>query len=130
MAPEPTPPKKDGSEWRPVVTLDRRALIAILVGVCILSSAIGAGFGLIAETGPAGTPGKRGPAGPEGPEGPEGPSGAAELEGLEAEVEELREEVNEGNNLENRVEELEAAVEEGFGGISPDDICREFEDLC
>jgi hypothetical protein len=128
MASEPAP-RKGGGEWRPVVTLDRRALIAILVGVCILSSAIGAGFGLIAETGPAGTPGKQGPAGPEGPEGPEGPSGAAELEGLESEVEELRGEVDAGSDLEGRVEELESAVE-GFGGISPDDICREFEDLC
>jgi hypothetical protein len=130
MASEPGPPKKGGGEWRPVVTLDRRAFIAILVGVCILSSAIGAGFGLIAETGPAGTPGKRGPAGPEGAEGPEGPSGAAEIEGLEAEVEELRGKVGDSSDLESRLEELESAVEEGFGGISPDDICREFEDLC
>jgi hypothetical protein len=129
MTPEPAPPKQGGGEWRPVVTLDRRALIAILVGVCILSSAIGAGFGLIAETGPAGTPGKQGPAGPEGPEGPEGPSGAAEVEGLEAEVEELRGEIADGSDLESRVEELESAVEE-VGGISTDEICREFEDLC
>jgi hypothetical protein len=125
MASEPAP-KQGGGDWRPVVTLDRRTLIAILVGVCILSSAIGAGFGLIAETGPAGTPGKRGPA---GPEGPEGPSGAAEIEGLEAELEELRSEVGDSGDLESRIEELESAVE-GFGGISPDDICREFEDLC
>lgn len=129
MAPEPAPPKRSG-EWRPVVTLDRRAFIAILVGVCILSSAIGAGFGLIAETGPAGTPGKQGPAGPEGPEGPAGPSNQGEIEGLEAEVEELRGEVGDSSDLESRLEELESAVEEGFGGLSPDDICREFEDLC
>jgi hypothetical protein len=130
MTPEPEPgPRKNGGDWRPVVTLDRRALIAILVGVCILSSAIGAGFGLIAETGPAGTPGKQGPAGPAGPEGPEGPSGAAEIESLEGEVEELREEVGNGSDLESRVEELESAVEE-VGGISTDDICREFPDLC
>jgi hypothetical protein len=129
MAAEPGP-KKGGSDWRPVVTLDRRALIAILVGVCILSSAIGAGFGLIAETGPAGTPGKRGPAGPEGPEGPPGDSNSGEIEGLEAELEELRGEVGDSGELEGRIEELESAVEEGLGGISPDDICREFEDLC
>jgi hypothetical protein len=128
MAGEPGP-RQGGGDWRPVVTLDRRTLIAILVGVCILSSAIGAGFGLIAETGPAGTPGKRGPAGPEGPEGPRGPSNAGQVEGLEAEVEELRGEVGDGSDLEDRVEELESALED-LGGISAGDICQEFPDLC
>jgi hypothetical protein len=128
MASEPAP-KKGGGEWRPVVTLDRRTLVAILLGVCILSSAIGAGFGLIAETGPAGTPGKRGPAGPEGPEGPRGESNSGEIESLEAELEELRGEVSDSRDLEGRIEELESAVED-FGGISGGDICREFPDLC
>jgi hypothetical protein len=128
MASDPGAGKGAGA-WRPVVTLDRRTLIAILLGVCILSSAIGAGFGLIAETGPAGSPGKQGPAGPEGPEGPAGESNSGAVEGLEAEVEELREELGDSGDLESRIEDLESAVE-GIGGISTDDICREFPDLC
>ena len=127
MASEPAP-QKGGGGWRPLVTLDRRALIAILVGVCILSSAIGAGFGLIAETGPAGTPGKQGPAGPEGPEGPEGPSGAAEIEGLEAEVEELRGQVEESEEVGGRLDELESEVS-GLGGVT-DELCEELDFFC
>lgn len=127
MAAEPEP-KKGGGEWRPVVTLDRRALIAILVGVCILSSAVGAGIGLLAETGPAGTPGQRGPVGPEGPEGPEGPSGAAEVDGLEAEVEELREQVEDAEGLAGTVEDLEAEIEE-LGGVAAE-LCAQIDDFC
>ena len=127
MPPEPAPKKQPG--WRPVVTLDRRAFVALLVGVCVLSSAVGAAFGLIAETGPAGVPGKRGPEGPEGPAGPAGPSNQAEIEALEADVEALREETGDRGELEERVEELESELE-GFGGLSPDDLCREFPDLC
>ena len=126
MAPEPAPKQR---QWRPVVSLDRRAFVAILVGVCILSSAVGAGFGLLAETGPAGTTGKRGPAGPEGPEGPAGPSNQAEIEALEAEVGELQEEASDRGELEERVEDLEAALE-SIGSVSPDDLCEEFEVFC
>lgn len=122
-------PEEPKREWRPVVTLDRRVFVAILVGVCILSSAVGAAFGLIAETGPAGVPGKRGPAGPEGPEGPAGASNQGRIEGLEADVEELQEEVTAAGDLETRIEELESGLE-GTGGFSPDDICQEFPDLC
>ena len=127
MAPEPA--ERKGGEWRPVVTLDRRALIAILVGVCVLSSAIGAGIGLIAETGPAGVPGKRGPAGPEGPEGPAGPSNQGEIEELEAKVEGLREEVADSGELEGRVEDLEAVIE-SLGSASPGDLCDELGLFC
>jgi hypothetical protein len=126
MAPEPAPRK--GGEWRPVITLDRRAFVAILLGVCILSSAVGAGLGLIAETGPAGTPGERGPVGPEGPQGQRGPSGAAEIEGLEAEVEELRGEIVDSEGVESRLDDLESALE-GLESFSPD-LCDEFEALC
>lgn len=123
---KPEDPKQ--REWRPVVTLDRRAFVAILVGVCILSSAVGAGFGLLAETGPAGVPGKRGPAGPEGPEGPPGASNQGEIEELEAEVGDLQEEVAAAEDLETRIEELEAELGD-LGGIAPE-LCSQFEELC
>lgn len=124
-----TPEEPNQRDWRPVVTLDRRAFVAILVGVCILSSAVGAAFGLIAETGPSGVPGKRGPVGPEGPEGPAGSSNQGEIEELEAAVEELREEAADRSELESRVEDLESALE-GIGSVSPDDLCEEFGILC
>jgi hypothetical protein len=127
MATEPAP--KKGGDWRPVVTLDRRAFAAILVGVCILSSAIGAGFGLIAETGPAGSTGKRGPAGPAGPEGPAGPSNQGKIEDLEAELEELQGEVSDGQGLEDRLEEVESALEE-LQGFDPAELCSEFDAFC
>jgi len=123
-----TEPAEKGGEWRPVVTLDRRAFIAVLVGVCILSSAVGAAIGLIAETGPAGVPGKHGPAGPEGPEGQEGPSGAAEIGGLEEEVEELRGEIEESGSLETTIEDLESEVEDLRGIAS--ELCLEIDAFC
>jgi hypothetical protein len=109
-------------------TPEPRVFVAILVGVCILSSAIGAGIALLAETGPAGTPGKRGPAGPEGPEGPEGPSGAAEISQLEAEVEDLRGQVEEGEDLEGAIESLETEIDDLNGVAS--EICLEVELFC
>jgi hypothetical protein len=127
MGTEPAAERK-GGEWRPVVTLDRRTLIAILVGVCILSSAVGAGIGLIAETGPAGVPGERGPAGPEGPEGPEGPSGAAEIGGLEEEVEELRDEIEGGSELEATLEDLEGEIDDLREIAS--ELCLEIDAFC
>jgi hypothetical protein len=111
-----------------MISLPRNQFIALIVGVCILSAAIGSGLALLAETGPSGARGEQGPRGPKGPEGPEGPSGAAEVEGLEAEVEELRAQVEEGNDLgdiESRLDDLESEIS-GQGGLGPEELCEEF----
>jgi hypothetical protein len=112
-----------------MVSLPRNQLIALIVGVCVLSAGIGSGLALIAQAGPAGPAGKRGPAGPRGPEGSEGPSGAAEIGGLEAEVEELRGRVEDSEELEGRLEDLEAEVA-GIEGFTPEQLCEEFELSC
>ena len=85
-----------------MVSMTQRNFVLLLVGVCILSAGIGSGLALLAQTGPTGAKGKRGPEGkrgPRGPQGPEGKSATAEVEGLEAEVEELRGRVEEGEEL-------------------------------
>ena len=58
-----------------LISISRRNLIAAIVGVCILSAAIGAGVTLLAKTGPAGTAGVTGARGPRGFPGPQGPKG-------------------------------------------------------
>jgi hypothetical protein len=112
-----------------MVSMPQKQLIAILLGVCVLSAGIGSGIALLAETGPAGAAGKRGPAGPEGPEGPAGPSGAEEIGALEAEVEELRSEIDGSESLEGRLEELESEIS-GLDGVA-EELCGEvFEESC
>lgn len=114
---------------RPLVSLPQKQFIAILVGVCILSAGIGSGLALLAETGPAGPAGKRGPTGAEGPAGPEGPSGAEEIGSLEAEVEELRGELEGTEELEARLDELESELS-GLGGVA-EELCGEvFGESC
>lgn len=54
------------------MSLSRRFLVVLLVGVCILSAGLGSGITLLAKTGPAG------PAGPAGPRGLRGPAGQTE----------------------------------------------------
>lgn len=112
-------------EHRPSVTLPRNQLIALIVGVCILSAAIGSGLALLAQTGPAGPAGQQGKRGPQGKQGPEGPSGAAEIGGLEEEVGELEGRVEDVEELEGRIENLESEFAEG-GGVSPSEFCEEF----
>ncbi|MGE0065865.1 MAG: hypothetical protein AB7T48_00780 [Solirubrobacterales bacterium] len=114
-----------------MVSLPRTQFIALVVGVCIISAAIGTGVALLAQTGPAGPAGKQGATGPRGPEGPEGPSGAAEVEGVEIELEELRGEIEGGSDvgeLESRVEELEEEVA-GLGGVTSE-LCSELDFFC
>ncbi len=103
---------------RPMVSLQRNHLIALVVGVCVLSAGIGTAVALLAQTGPEGPAGEQGKRGPAGPEGPEGPSGAAEVEGLEAEVAELRGQLEASAELEGRIEQLEDQVSglRGIGG--------------
>jgi hypothetical protein len=113
-----------------MVSMTQRNFILLLVGVCVLSAGIGSGLALLAQTGPSGAEGARGPAGPRGPQGPEGPSGAAEVEGLEAEVQELRGEVENSGELEGRLESLEDEISGLSGSGSPSEICEELELPC
>lgn len=111
-----------------MVSMTQRNFVLLLVGVCVLSAAIGSGLALLAQTGPSGPAGARGPAGKQGREGAEGPSGAAEIGGLEGEVEDLRGRVEEGEELEGRVEDLEAEIS-GLSG-SRSALCEELELPC
>jgi hypothetical protein len=111
-----------------MVSMSQRNLVLLLVGVCVLSAAIGSGLALLAQTGPSGPAGPRGPAGRQGPEGQEGPSGAAEVAGLEEEIEDLRGRVEASEDVENRLETLEAELSEFSGPNSA--LCEELELPC
>jgi hypothetical protein len=113
----------------PVVSLPQKQFIAIIVGVCVLSAGIGSGLALLAQEGPEGPrgkAGKQGPAGKEGAQGPEGASATAEVEALEAEVDELRGQVEEADELEARVEDIESALSGAGGSL----LCEEFGLFC
>ncbi|HVV89848.1 MAG TPA: hypothetical protein VHB53_05090 [Solirubrobacterales bacterium] len=125
-------------EQKPIVSLPRNQFIALVIGVCVLSAAIGSGLALLAQTGPEGPAGKQGPrghAGKQGPRGPAGESAGEELGELEAEVGELRGEVeelggesSEVGKLEERVESLEEELE-GFSGLT-EELCGEGSFVC
>jgi hypothetical protein len=108
--------------------MTQRNFVLLVVGVCILSAAIGSGLALLAQTGPSGATGPRGPAGKPGPAGPEGPSGSAEVGALEEEVEELRGRVEGAEELEARIEDLEGEIGGLSGGAS--ELCEELELPC
>ncbi len=108
--------------------MSQKQFVAIIVGVCVLSAAIGSGLALVAQTGPEGPAGKRGPAGKQGPRGPRGASAAPQVEALESEVEELRGRVEGTEELEGRVEELESQLS-GLGGPNST-LCEEFGIFC
>jgi hypothetical protein len=122
--------------------MPRNQLIALVVGVCVLSAAIGSGLALLAQTGPHGPAGKQGPRGPQGKRGPAGQSAAGEVAGLEEEVGELAGQVEslesaleevagEGGDtgqLESRIEGLEEEVAE-LGGLRSE-LCGELEFIC
>jgi hypothetical protein len=126
------------------MSMPRNQFIALIIGVCVLSAAIGSGLALLAQTGPKGPAGKQGPrghAGKPGPEGPAGESAGEELGALEGEVEELRgevegvrEEVGEAGEsgevaeLEERVATLEEEIE-GFAGFAQE-LCGEESLVC
>src|ERR1700759_1711111 len=123
-------------EQKPLISLPRNQFIALVIGVCILSAAIGSGLALLAQTGPKGPAGERGPRGHKGKQGPQGPTGESageELGALEGQVEELRgaveaaEESSESNGevgrLEERVEALEEQVE-SYSGLT-EELCGE-----
>jgi hypothetical protein len=114
-----------------MISLPRNQLIALIVGVCVLSAGIGSGLALLAQEGAAGPAGKRGSAGPrgeKGAEGPEGASGAAEIGGLEAEVEDLRGRLEQSEELEGRLEDLESEVA-GIEGVTSE-LCEEIDLFC
>jgi hypothetical protein len=122
---------------KPTISLARNQFIALVIGVCVLSAAIGSGLALLAQTGPDGPAGKQGPrghAGKRGPRGPEGESAGEELGALEGEVEELRAEVEEGGEsgevgeLEERVEVLEEELE-SYSGLAQE-LCGEGSFVC
>jgi len=127
-------------EQKPIISLPRNQFIALVIGVCVLSAAIGSGLALLAQTGPQGPAGKQGPrghAGKQGPKGPAGESAGEELGELEGEVEELRGTVEEQGeaNESGRVEELEERIEslegelEGFSGVS-EELCEKGNFIC
>ncbi|MFN8215571.1 MAG: hypothetical protein U0R71_03150 [Solirubrobacterales bacterium] len=114
-----------------MISMTQRNFVLLVVGVCILSAGIGSGLALLAQTGPSGAKGARGPEGKRGPRGPQGPqgergaSGEAKVQGLEAEVQELRGAVEEDAELSARLE----ALEEQLGGLSGGEssiLCEEF----
>jgi hypothetical protein len=130
-------------EEKPIMSMPRNQFIALVIGVCVLSAAIGSGLALLAQTGPEGPAGERGPRGHTGKQGPRGPAGESageELGALEGEIEELRgeiegvrEEVGEAGEgevgeLEERVEALEEEVE-GFNGIAQE-LCGQGGLIC
>jgi hypothetical protein len=125
-------------EQKPIFSLPRNQFIALVIGVCVLSAAIGSGLALLAQTGPKGPAGKQGPRGHKGKPGPQGPAGESageELGALEGEVEELRAAVEEGSGsngevgeLEERVEALEEEVE-SYAGLAGE-LCSEESFIC
>ncbi|HVT00104.1 MAG TPA: hypothetical protein VHE08_06265 [Solirubrobacterales bacterium] len=119
------------AERKPLISLPRNHFIALMVGVCVLSAAIGSGLALLAQTGPQGPAGEQGPRGHVGRRGPQGPAGESageELAALEDEVEELQGEVEGSDELEERVEALEEEVE-GFTAVAKE-LCGEGSFIC
>lgn len=110
------------------VEVSRRLAIWTIVGVCVLSAAIGSSITLLAETGPAGEEGERGPRGPRGPHGPQGPEGSAEsfdFSFLESEIEDLARELGDLGATEARIEELEEDLADTEEVVS--ELCFELE---
>jgi hypothetical protein len=129
---------------QPHISMARNQFIALVIGVCVLSAAIGSGLALLAQAGPEGPAGKQGPhghAGERGPAGPAGESAGEELGALEGQVDELRGELGavaeaaeEGNDsgevgeLEERVEGLEEELE-SYAGLAGE-LCGEESLIC
>lgn len=101
------------------ISMPPRNFIAIIVGVCVLSAAVGAGIALLAKTGP---PGARGAQGPRGPQGQRGENGlgahfsSEEVEEARRGVEEALSEVQEARSeAEESKSEAEEARKEAEG---------------
>ena len=116
------------ASWAPMekLELSRRQAIWGIVGVCVLSAAIGSGISLIAQTGPTGPRGERGPAGPRGPQG------RVNTAAIEAEIEAVRSE-SDVSGLEDQVAENEERIEEledALRGAERLEECEEGEFFC
>lgn len=108
--------------------MEGRRLVILVLAVCVLSAALGAGITLLAKEGPAGADGARGPTGPQGLRGPEG--FAAEEEAGEQALNEIDDVRNEVQSVQYYAEELEAYIEELGGQVtqntrSVSNVCRE-----
>jgi hypothetical protein len=110
------------------IEVSRRLAIWTVIGVCVLSAAVGSSITLLAETGPPGKRGERGPRGPEGPEGREGATEAPDLGFLESEIEGLIKELGDLGALEGRVDELEGNLSDTESTVG--EICAELELIC
>jgi hypothetical protein len=110
------------------IEMRRNHAIWAIVGVCVVSAAIGSAVALIARTGPSGPRGERGPAGRRGPQG------TVDTGAIEAEIEAVRSE-SDISGLEEQVAENEERIEElegtlrsfGHGGV---ELCEEDELFC
>src|SRR4051812_40788277 len=108
------------------IELSRRNAIWAIVGVCVLSAAIGSGISLIAQTGPSG------PRGEPGPAGPRGPRGKVDTGRIEAEIEAVRSE-SDVSGLADQVAENEERIEEledELRGARRFEECEEGEFFC
>jgi hypothetical protein len=117
-----------------------RQLVALLVGVCVLSAGIGTGITLLlAEEGPQGPRGEQGSAGPEGPPGP-AVDVEVETRDLQDRIADLEASVD---DLESRISDLEFDVPIGLGTdvsqiegdlsdleFQVDQICRALDLFC
>ncbi len=110
------------------IEVPRRYAIWAILGVCVLSAAIGAGVALLARTGPSG------PRGARGPHGARGPVGRVDTAALQAEIETLREESASGeleevvHENEERIEELEEDLSNAERTTS--ELCGAVEFVC
>ncbi len=110
--------------------VSRRFLIVALIGVCVLSAAIGSGITLLSKTGPAGPVGARGEPGPVGPRGfaatdEAGENAEGQVVNLQGEVEELQGEVERDEGL---IEELGGQVTQNTQSVST--LCIELNAGC
>lgn len=120
----------DDERW---LSVSRRVVVLTLVGVCVLSAAVGSGITLLAKTGPQGP---RGPVGAEGPPGDsaqqasyEAEEAAEHADQLDSRLSEVELELPGGeaasvsdlNNLEWQMQDLEGSMSR---------LCRELGTFC
>lgn len=110
------------------IEVSRNLAIWTLVGVCVLSAAIGSSIALLAETGPPGKQGEPGATGPRGPEGPEGSVEEFDYGFLESEIEDLARELGDLGATEGRLEELEEDLTETEEVVG--ELCLELDSFC
>ncbi len=113
-----------GEDRRAVISISRRNAILAIVGVCVLSAAIGTGLALLVQTSPAGLTGARGPRGFRGATGPEGLKGeqGTEATGERTASEEAEEAKNEAGEAKSEASEALEKSEEACE--APEASCR------